>query len=190
VRDVSPNPYDDVPEGLAKALEEYVLVIDDVELLDDPGRMDALGLLLEHLDAIHDQPRARSKWATSHKGRGFRVGVGDDGYFHEVGLGDHDGEVAEVPDHLVNSLITQILERPRQARYKVFAATRDLVWNWFDLALDGEKLLGHMLITHEGSSELMRASEEDVWSAHSKLHETARKGGAQDWQTLTSTHHR
>jgi hypothetical protein len=146
--------------------------------------------LLEQLDEIHDEPRARSKWAASHKGRGFRVGVGDDGSLHVVASGDHEGEVAEVPEHLVNSLITQILERPRQARYAAFAATRDLVWNWFDLALDDEKLLGHMLITHEASSELIRASEQEVWTEHSKLHENARKGEAHDWQALTSVHHR
>jgi len=188
-RDVSPNPYDDVPEKLAKALEEYVLVSDDIVLLDDPGRMDALGLLIEQLEEIYDEPRARSKWAASHRGRGFRVGMRDDGSFHEVALGgDHEGDAVEVPDYLVNILITQILERPRQARHEAFAATRDLVWNWFDLVLDGEKLLGHMVLTHGASSELIRASDEEAWAAHSKLHETARMGTAQDWQALTSAH--
>jgi len=188
-RDVSPNPYDDVPVELAKALEDYVLVTDDIEVLDDPGRMDALSLLFEQLDEIYDEPRARSKWTASHRGRGLRVGIRDDGSFHEVALGGaHKGEAVEVPGHLVNILITQILERPRQARHEAFAATRDLVWNWFDLVLDGEKLLGHMLITHAASSELISASDEEVWAAHSKLHEKARKGTAPDWQTLTAAH--
>ncbi|HEY8798614.1 MAG TPA: hypothetical protein VIO85_12195 [Candidatus Dormibacteraeota bacterium] len=184
-RDVSPNPYDDVPEELAKTLEDYVLVADENDLLDDPGRMDALTLLFKQLDEIYDEPRLRSKWAAAHRNRGFRVGVGNNGYFGEVG---HNGQAVEVPDHLVNSLITQILELPRQERYAAFMATSGLVNDWFHLSVDGEKLLGHLLRGHSASNELISLSDEDLWAAHTKLHEKARKGSAREWRKFTSAH--
>jgi hypothetical protein len=188
-RDVSPNPYDDVPEELAKALEDYVLVADENDLLDDPGRMVALKLLFEQLDEIYDEPRQRSKWAASHGNRGFKVDMGDDGSFREVPLrADHQGKAVEVPVHLVNSLITQILELPRQERYAAFMATRHLMDNWFDLVLDGEKLLGHMLRVHSAPNEVISRSDDDLWAAHSKLHKKARKGSARDWHELMSAH--
>jgi hypothetical protein len=188
-RDVSPNPYDDVPEELAKALEDYVLVADENDLFDDPGRMDALKLLFEQLDEIYDEPRPRSRWVSSHRNRGFRVDVGDDGYFREVPVrGGRKGKVVEVPGHLVNSLITQILELPRQERYAAFMATSHLVSDWFDLALDGEKLLGHLLRVHSASKGVISRSDERLWAAHSKLHAKARKGSARGWEKFTSAH--
>ena len=53
-RDVSPNPYDDVPDELAKALEDYLLVSDEGELLEDPNRLDAVRLLFVQLDETYD----------------------------------------------------------------------------------------------------------------------------------------
>jgi hypothetical protein len=188
-RDVSPNPYDHVPEDLSRALEDYVLVSDEGDLIDDPGRMDVLNLLFDQLDEIYDEPRLRSKWIAAHRNRGFTVGSGDDGSLHEGSLQvGHKGITVEVPDHLVNSLITQVLDRPRQERHEAFAATRDLVQNWFDLVLDGEKLLGHMLRTHSASSDLVGTSDEDLWAAHSTLHKKAREGKPGDWQKLKSAH--
>jgi hypothetical protein len=188
-RDVSPNPYHDVPEDLAKALEDYLLVSDEDDLLEDPSRMDAVRLLFVQLDEIYDEPRQRSRWAAAHRDRGFRVGVGDNGYIRELPLsGDHEGKAIEVPDHLVNSLITQILERSRQERYAAFMATSHLVDDWYDLVLDGEKLLGHLLRVHLAPNESISQSNGDLWSAHSKLHRKARKGSVKIWHGLTSAH--
>jgi hypothetical protein len=79
-RDVSPNPYDDVPEELAKALEDYLLVSNEDDLLQDPNRMDAVRLLFVQLDEIYDEPRPRSKWVASHRDRSFKVDIGEQGY--------------------------------------------------------------------------------------------------------------
>ena len=115
--------------------------------------------------------------------------MGDDGSFREVPVrADHQEKAVEVPARLVNSLITQILELPRQERYAAFMATRHLMDNWFDLVLDGEKLLGHMLRVHSSPNEVISRSDDDLWAAHSKLHEKARKGSARDWQELMSAH--
>lgn len=187
-RDVSPNPYDHVPGNLSRALEDYVLVSDEGDLVDDPGRMDALNLLFDQLDRIYDEPRLRSKWVAAHRNRGFRVGKGDDGSLHEVSLrSGHMGITVEVPEHLVNSLITQVLDRPRQERYDAFASTSDLMRSWFNLVLDGEKLLGHMVRTHS-AGDLIGGSDEGLWAAHSTLHKKAREGTPGDWQKLKSAH--
>jgi hypothetical protein len=98
------------------------------------------------------------------------------------------GKAIEIPGHLVSSLITQILDRPRQQRYATFMATSHLVDDWYSLLLDGEKLLGHMLLVHSAPNEVVAQSTADLWSAHSKLHGKARKGSANDWEELTSAH--
>ena len=150
---------------------------------------DALKLLFEQLDEIHDEPRPRSKWVATHRNRGFRVSVGDNGYFREVPMrGRRKGKVVEVPDQLVNSLIALVLQLPRQERYAAFMATRNLVHSWFDLVLDGEKLLGHMLRVHSASNGVIGRSDERLWAAHSKLHAKARKGSTRGWQKFTSAH--
>jgi hypothetical protein len=188
-RDVSPNPYDDVPDELAQALEDYLLVSDENDLIEDPSRMDAVRLLFVQLDEIHDEPRQRSRWVASHRDRSFRVDVGEKGYIREApSSGDHNGKAIEVPGHLVNSLIAQILERPRQERYAAYMATSHLVDNWYDLVLDGEKLLGHMLRVHSTPNESVTQSNDDLWAAHSRLHGKARKGSDNDWEKLTSAH--
>jgi hypothetical protein len=187
-RDVSPNPYDDVPAELSKSLEEYVLVPEDDDGFE-PTRMDALMLLFDQLDEIYDEPRPRSKWIASHRNRSLRVGVGDEGYFREVPLSNaQKGNRVEIPDHLVNRLITQVLELPRQERYATFMATRSLVRDWFDLSVDGEKLLGHLLRVHSASNDAISRGNDDLWAAHNKLHAKARKRSAKGWGEFTAAH--
>ena len=189
-RDVSPNPYDDVPEGLAKRLEAYVLSAKQDDLHGSPGRMDALNVLFEVLDEIFDEPHLRSKWKTAHRNRAFRVRLGERGELFETSLAGHDdGRDVEIPADLIDLLITDVLELGRQARYAKLAATRHLVvGDWFDLALDGEKLLGHLLRVHSVSSEWISRGDEDLWAEHGKLHARARAGSATKWLEMTAAH--
>jgi hypothetical protein len=153
--------------------------------------MDAVRLLFMQLDEIYDEPRQRSRWVASHRDRSFMVDLGEKGYIREVPLtGDHEGKAIQVPSHLVNSLVTQILERPRQERYAAFMATSHLVDDWYELLLDGETLLGHLLRAHSAPNESRSQTNEDLWAAHSKLHGKARRGSIRVWHKLTLAHAR
>jgi len=98
-RDVSPNPYDDVPEGLAEALEEYFLTPNHDDLYGNPGRMGAVNLLFDQLTEIFDDRRLRPKWEAVHKDRGFKVAADENGAFREAAL--LPIRLAPLRDHVV-----------------------------------------------------------------------------------------
>jgi hypothetical protein len=188
-RDVSPNPYDDVPEGLAEALEEYILTPNHDDLYGNPGRMGAVNLLFDQLTEIFDDRRLRPKWEAVHKDRGFKVAPDENGAFREAALIGHEKtEVAEVPDHIINALISEVLGKPRQERYAALMATNHLVNEWIDLVIDGEKLLGHLLRVHASSTEVATLPDSDLWSIHSRLHADARRASTGDWEAMKLAH--
>ena len=96
---------------------------------------------------------------------------------HEGLVEDDEDPRALLPEDLVAVLERELLLLPVRVRLEALVAAADLVATWADLVADQEKLLGHLVLSHD---EPQRATEHEAMAGrHALLHSGSGPGHAE-----------
>lgn len=151
--DMPPDPHAFVPDRVIRALELLLLIPDWGKA---SASFDAMGAFFEDLNERVPPP-----------------GPGDLSEKEEEEL-EHDEEgvasFESLPPDLIALLERELLSSdPRETLLRIGCAER-IVYEWQGLLVDREKLLGHLLIEHDGQPEWSTKDEDWLYARHSELH--------------------
>ncbi|MGH2556477.1 MAG: hypothetical protein ACRDHO_12265 [Actinomycetota bacterium] len=151
--DMPPDAFAVVPDRVVKALERLLLVPDWEEA---NAGFDAMGALFEDLNERVPPP-----------------GPDDLTEEEEEELEQDEEGVASsesLPPDLIALLEDELLAAdPRETLLRIGCAER-IVYEWQGLFVDREKLLGHLLIEHDGQPAWRTEDKDQLYSRHSELH--------------------
>lgn len=82
-----------------------------------------------------------------------------------------------LPEDLVAVLERELLLLPVRVRLEALVAAADLVATWADLVADQEKLLGHLVLSHEEPQEALE--HEELATRHAAIHQQTGPGHAE-----------
>jgi hypothetical protein len=195
----SADPLDDLPLDAARALQDALLRPVDGDLGSALERCDAVRELVERwqdaffasLPDSFDVEEER-RWARE-AGMSLdeieaeyaeedaeldltRLDLDDDDDLLPVDLiADSDDDLTAVlPEELVSLLERELLLLPIRTRLEALVAAADLVENWSDLLADEEKLLGHLVLRHNGRQ--VPGVHEALAELHADLHASTGPG--------------
>ena len=184
----SADPLDDLPPAAALALQEALLTPVGGDLGSALERCDAVRDLVERWqDAffaslpaevdLEEEARyaAEAGMAFDELTEPFDdddapldLGADGDNLAALLDEEDEDDPRALLPEQLVAVLERELLLLPVRTRLEALVAAGDLVSTWADLLADHEKLLGHMLLRHGGTSAV--TDHEMLADEHARRH--------------------
>lgn len=159
----STNVFDDLPPGVAEALEEYVLVADSEVGFQ---RISAIEFILDEWGELDDDDFGG--WARQRGGKPLFLIGGDDDELVVAPAPDTDA--IEVPESLMGILAEGVASRAERERSLATEAIRDLVADWAALLYDHEKLVGHLVMRHAGPPGIGERDHDELIELHSSLH--------------------
>jgi hypothetical protein len=164
---LSLDPYDDLPESLAEALEDYIILEPNSEVASEHA--EALEFVIREWDDLEDDDLG--SWALRRKGRPLFIGTDPRGVYVEA---DSISAKIVIPESLMTLIAEQVAEAPYEVREKARAAMQELVGEWGHLLVDDEKLLGHLILIHGESDELASRSGDELIIKHVECHQRTR----------------
>lgn len=152
--DMPPDPYAVVPDRVVKALER-LLLIPDWERVG--GHLDAIRAFFE--DVYDRVPPPGPDDLTEEEEEEL-----------ELNEDEEAPSLEPLPPDLLALLEDELLAADtRETLLRIGCAER-IVHEWEGLFVDREKLLGHLLIEHDGQPEWRTEDEDQLYSRHSELH--------------------
>jgi hypothetical protein len=193
----SADPLNDLPPDAARVLQEALLRPVDGDVGSTLERCDAVRELVERwqdafFDALPDDfdVEEERRWAVE---AGMSLDeiearyAEEDSHLDLTGLdddedlpldliaADEDDDLTGVlPEELVSVLERELLLLPIRTRLEALVAAADLVENWTDLLADEEKLLGHLVLRHNGRQ--VPGVHEALAELHADLHASTGPG--------------
>ena len=194
----SADPLDDLPPDAARALQDALLRPLDGDLGGALERCDAVRELVERWqDAFFaalpdDVDLAEERRWAAEAGMSLDeieaeyaeeddaldlTGLGGDDDLPVDLIGEEDDDLAAVlPEELVSLLERELLLLPIRTRLEALVAAADLVESWSELLADEEKLIGHVVLRHGGTTALVSTEHEALADRHAELHATSGPG--------------
>lgn len=145
---------------------------------EDPNdRMDTLGLLIGELHDLVDSTSAAAEWVKVHKGKSWSAGRDSRGELKKwQGAADKPPPgLTSIPPEVLRIFEALLTDPDPDRRYVELDSIETIMLDTQAVYIDDEKLLGHLVRTHDVPINNIAASNEAQLAQHAALHMAAKR---------------